>query len=467
MTRPVLLLISPPVVDGQRWWANRTANKPHLASLAGYVRDLVEPRLLELDLETQSPLEALLAEVDRALTPEVALVGLSAWTSMHFLGTRAVAERIRALRPDLPIVIGGHHATAVPDDFPAALCDFLVEGDGEHPLRGLCERLPFARTGERAVLRGAPFDQSNPAHIDWTTYGRPGAKERALWVGTSRGCAFQCSYCVEPGRGANYSRYEVDTQLDILEKLLALHGPSVIAFSDPLFGANRRWLESFLDGLERRNLPLLFWCETRADLMTRDLLERFKRCGFTVDFGLDTGSAAMVQRMHKAALPEVYLSRSKQTLEDANAVGLHHGVYLIFNYPGETPETVAETKAYVDSIGAGGGPMSGWLSAQSFFILPGTASYRAMAEDAARYGTEIRQPEWWRQRGDHHTMATDLLPSAAWRGREEELLAFFQWNEQVNARWAQRYPMDVLRFRYLYYYGSTGGTMSSAEGSLL
>ena len=466
MALRTLLLISPPVLHGQRWWANRIANKPHLASLTGFVRDLAATRTLELDLDSGTPLPLLLSQVDEALRGEVALVGISCWTSMHYLGARAVAERVRALRPELPIAIGGHHATAVPADFDREVCDWLIRGDGEHPLRRLCTDWP-GRPARLEVLEGGVFEQTDPSHIDWDHYLRPGERPRAVWVGTSRGCAFQCRYCVEPGRGAAYSRYEVPAQLDVLERLVEKHGPRVIAFSDPLFGANRHWLESFLDGVERRALPLLFWCETRADLMSPELLERFKRCRFMVDFGLDTGSRAMIERMQKAALPDVYLERARATLEGANRIGLPHGVYLIFNYPGETPETAAETRAFIDGLGAGGGPMSGWLSAQAFFILPGTSSYARMAEDQARFGSEIRNPRWWTQAGDHHALATDVLPSAAWRGREAELTAFQEWNQAVNLRWYLRYPPGVHEFREAFYGAGADMGEPRGEGSLV
>ena len=452
-----LLLIAPPVLFGQRWWANRIANKPHLASLAGHVRDLAEVHTLELDGIAGEAPAGLLAQVDQAVkelggADRIGLVGISCWTSLQYLGTVAVAQRVRELAPSIPIVIGGHHATAMSDDFDSATCDWLVRGDGEAALRQLCTGWP-ARPDAMQIIDGAPFDQSNPDGIDWAHYGRKGDRARVLWVGASRGCAFQCHFCVEPERGASYSGYSVQAQLDIVERLVDSHAPDVIAFSDPLFGANRRWLEGFLDGIERRALPLMFWCETRADIVSLDVLDRFKRCRFMVDFGLDTASETMAGRMGKAANPRLYLERARATFHHANAIGLHHGIYIVFNFPGETPETVRETQTWLESLAADTGPMAGWLSCQTFFILPGTPAWTRRRINAETYGTEIHHPNWWRREGDHYALATSVLPSAAWSGREHDLTAFQAWNHAINDTWSARYTPEVQAFRQGFYVG--------------
>ena len=80
--------------------------KPHLASLSGYVRDLADVRILELEFTKTDDGTAQLL-LDKELSESVDLVGISCWTSMHYLGTIAIAERVRHLFPDTPIVIGG------------------------------------------------------------------------------------------------------------------------------------------------------------------------------------------------------------------------------------------------------------------------------------------------------------------------------------------------------------------------
>jgi radical SAM superfamily enzyme YgiQ (UPF0313 family) len=456
MPRSTLLLIAPPVLYAATWWSARVASKPHLHSLAGFVRDISDVRILELDLQVPPSGEvgSLLAAIDEPLATAldaITLVGLSCWTSLHYLGAVAVARKIRALHPELPIVVGGHHATAVPTDFAddEHLFDFVVRGDGEHVLRSLCANPRRPPTTE--IIQGMPYELIDPACIDWASYPWHDAEKRVLWLALSRGCPFKCAYCAEPQRGTAWNHYAVEDALGILESLVRSHQPRVICFADPLFGANRKWTDALLDGILARGFSNMFWCETRADLVTPDLLDKFRACRFKVDFGLDTGSETMARRMVKSPNPSAYLRKARQTIAHANSIELFHDTYIVFNFPGETPETARETQDFVESIGDANGRSSGWVSSQSFFILPGTETYSRMGEYRRSFGTEIRHPTWWRETGDHNALATDVLPSDAFRFREHELQDFEQWQDTLNARRLQCQSSEVASFMKGFY----------------
>lgn len=454
-----VLLISPPVLYAPTWWSDAIGSKPHLYSLAGFVRDLADVQVIELEniLGAPTSLEAVdeyLEDLGTHLPLDgVDLVGISCWTSLHYLGAVEVARHVRREAPRVPIVVGGHHPTAMASDFMTdeRLFDFVVRADGEHALRALCTERP-ARGQQAQLIEGRPFDMRGPDHIDWASY--PWHREdRVLWLCSSRSCPFMCSFCAEPRRGMPWSSYAVDDLLGILDGLANTHAPRVVCFADPLFGAKRSWTLELLEGIKQRDWPTMFWAETRADLMTPELLELFRDCKFKLDFGLDTGDLSMVQRMNKAKAPERYLERARESLRCANRLGLLHELYLIFNYPGETPETVQNTQAFVESLAADTGSMSGWVSAQTYFILPGTDAYRQMEALHEEVGFEVRNPSWWRQRSDHHALATDVLASRDFEGRQDELLAFQRWQHDVNVAWIQRATVNTHLSRAAFYHG--------------
>jgi len=400
-------------------------------------------------------LRRVLTEVDRQLAAAldgVDLVGISCWTSLHYLGAVEVARRIRLARPELPIVVGGHHPTAVPLDFydDKRLFDFVVRSDGEHVLRRLVESRAV-RPPRTEIVTGERYEMNDPSRIDWQHYPWHGEAKRDLWICISRGCPFRCTYCAEPQRGTAWSHYSVAGALQVLEGLAQTHAPNVIAFADPLFGASRQWTEALVDGILARQLPTKFWCETRADLMTPQVLDKLRAANFKVDFGLDTGSETMATRMVKSPVPATYLRRAREILRHASAIDLPHDTYVLFNSPGETPETTRETMDFIESLAPQPGPVSGWVSGQTFFILPGTETYHRINDYRAQYGTEIRNPTWWRIEGDHNALATDVLPSTAWRGREQELLRFQEWQAHVNLGRTPRFTPQYQSFVNSFY----------------
>jgi radical SAM superfamily enzyme YgiQ (UPF0313 family) len=445
-----LLLIAPPVLYAPTWWSRKVASKPHLHSLAGFVRDIAQVKIVELDVQySGGELEPFLDGIDLGLD-QIDLVGISCWTSLHYLGAVALARKLRARRPELPIAVGGHHATAVPSDFFGGLFDFIVQGDGELALRELCEK-EAKRPARAEVMCPGPYSLSDPSRIDWEHYPWHDQAARVLWLGLSRGCPFKCAYCAEPQRGTSWPHYQIADALKILEGLRRTHDPHVICFSDPLFGANRPWTEALLDGISQLGLRNMFWCETRADLMTPALLDKMRACRFKVDFGLDTGSEIMARRMVKSPAPETYLRKAREIIRYVNSIDLFHDTYVLFNFPGETPDTARETMDFVENLVASDGPASGWVSSQSFFILPGTETYKRMDEYREIYGTEIRHPTWWRETSDHNVLATDILPSREYRGRENELRDFQKWQNTVNVARIRRQTPQTQAFMRSFY----------------
>ena len=102
MSRPTVLLLAPPVLYAGTWWSSKVASKPHLYSLAGFVRDIADVRITELDVNTAprpDDVARFLDGIDEQLAvDDIDLVGISCWTSLHYLGAVALARKIRARR---------------------------------------------------------------------------------------------------------------------------------------------------------------------------------------------------------------------------------------------------------------------------------------------------------------------------------------------------------------------------------
>src|SRR5436305_1859885 len=127
---------------------------------AGALEDSHEVRILDLRLHPDD-LETTLADCQ----PD--LVGLTGY-SMHVLRNLALCRQVKGLLPTCWTVVGGHHATLLPEDYFAPQVDLVVCGEGVHPFREILRLLEsgrevrdvpgvWSRIDGRFVSGGAPL----------------------------------------------------------------------------------------------------------------------------------------------------------------------------------------------------------------------------------------------------------------------------------------------------------------------
>ncbi|MDH3253063.1 MAG: B12-binding domain-containing radical SAM protein [Ignavibacteria bacterium] len=159
-----------------------------------------------LDLRLEKNLQQVLEE----FSPDV--VGITAYT-VHVNTVIGLFDRIKMWNPEVLTVVGGHHATVVPEDFVSPSIDVIVRGEGVFPFREIVLRhearrgfdnIPGVMT-QGADLRGEGF----PMTVDLDGMPFP---ERVLtakyrehyyseWmkplasIRTSKGCPYRCNFC--------------------------------------------------------------------------------------------------------------------------------------------------------------------------------------------------------------------------------------------------------------------------------
>ena len=76
-----------------------------------------------LDLRLDRDLEGALDY----FSPDV--VGITSYT-VHVNVVRKITEQIKEWNPEALVIVGGHHATVVPEDFVSPCIDIIVMGEG-------------------------------------------------------------------------------------------------------------------------------------------------------------------------------------------------------------------------------------------------------------------------------------------------------------------------------------------------
>ncbi len=193
------------------------------------------------------------------------LVGISSLFTAYGEEALRTAAVVREFCPDCRIVVGGHHATAMPERvMECAAVDYAIRGDGEAAMPALAKALRMGgslddvpgivqrkpggglRIAEPALMadleRYLPSDRSR---FSTAYYGRKG--KGAIVVVASRGCPLQCTYCCLGALShAIYRRRSVEGVLREIARAAETREVGFIDFEDENISLDRNWFLKLL-----------------------------------------------------------------------------------------------------------------------------------------------------------------------------------------------------------------------------
>ena len=418
MTRqPAVLLISPGILK----WTDMDFGLPHLVSMGGYLQAHVSVRVEVLDLNyeggDQRQLQRTLADLGPFL-----LIGVSCFSSFDYLRTLTLGRFLKGLYPDVPLVTGGYHASALPRDlvFDGSPFDAVIAGEGELPLLDIVRDLlgggrietPFH--GPRNVEE---LDTLPPYRWELLAryWGRAHDIGKKLQIYLSRGCPYHCTFCMERAkteyRWRAYSSGRAVEELQRLARFTDL-GRWVVNLADPLFGFRRRWRREVLEGIVRhRLLPRQYWTLTRSDDLDEDDVRLLGQARFSIGIGLESGSPDMLRRTQQGNEPGRYLDAMMRLARLSRAHGVRWATNIIVGHPGETPATLRETRDYVQALFSQAGETCGWLSIDPFRLYPGAYVHETMDTWERETGAHFYHRTWWKSWYDGPFRAEHIDPS--------------------------------------------------------
>jgi radical SAM superfamily enzyme YgiQ (UPF0313 family)/protein-L-isoaspartate O-methyltransferase len=418
VTAPAVLLVSPGVLRA----SDLDFGLPHLVSLGSDLKHHLRVRVEIVDLTWEGGDPEHLARLLTGLGP-FAVIGLSCYSSFDLLRCLAVGRFLKRLFPRVTLVAGGYHASALPEDllFDGSPFDAVVAGEGERPFRRLVETVLGGGRPEPRPARDLPEHLDDLPPYDWSLLDRywPRAHElgRKLQIYLSRGCPYHCTFCMERAKsGYAWRAFSPARAVEELVRLSRFTDLSrwVVNLADPLFGWQRAWRREVLEGILRAGLaPRQFWTLTRADDLHSEDVELLARARFSIGIGLESGSPTMLGIMQKGNTPERYLAALERLMDESRRFGLNWAANIIVGHPGETPETMVETRDFLRRLFTRAPETGGWLSVDPFRLYPGALVHEQMAEWSRRFGTRFYDPTWWKSWYDGPFRAQHVDPSAS------------------------------------------------------
>jgi radical SAM superfamily enzyme YgiQ (UPF0313 family) len=304
--------------------------------------------------------EARLAEAARAAD----VIGISCFTGHQIDRAVAAAERIRAVRPDLPLVWGGYHPSLYPETTVSSpLCDYVVTGQGEWMFLDLVERT--ARGDDVSATPGlwrkvAGAAQKNPGGppfrnleefprfpfelVPLKSFLIQSLTPRSISYHSSLGCPFRCNFCtVTEIYERRWSGFTPARVLRDVRYLVEQTGAESVEFYDNNFFVNDRRTAEIAQGLYDARLGVIWSGEARPDKIAEyddEMLGLLAKSGLRWLFiGAESGHdrvLEMMERDHSVA----------HILEAARKLA-RYGIKVTFSfnlgYPQEPDDNFART----------------------------------------------------------------------------------------------------------------------------
>lgn len=309
------------------------------------------------------------------------MAGITGYTNQVPI-VKDIAARLKAINPDVFIVVGGHHATVRPEDFNEAFIDLVVIGEGVGAIREIVERLKHGRNfndilglgipgaemryTEKRVhpeLDSLPFPDRTLTEKYRNNYFNEWLKPLAS-IRTSLGCTSRCNFCalwaITDGK---YLRRRPEL---VVEELKTIQETRIFFCDDESLCDVQR-MKRLGDLIREAGIQKEFFLYARVDTIIRhpELFRQWRDIGLTQVFvGMESFSNRRLEGLNKGITTE----------EQAQAVKIldDFGILLYANFivdPAFSREDFRELVRHVRKLN---------LKYASFSVLtplPGTALY--------------------------------------------------------------------------------------------
>lgn len=305
---------------------------------------------------------------------------------------------VKEAHPHAMTVLGGAHASImwkqILENYQQV--DGVIVGEGERTLVELCkygvaqgiDGLAVRDNDGKAVkprprkliedLDTIPFPawgmidvKKYPGRGEGVVNGVDLAKTPRMPVIFSRGCVGRCEFCSSWWLwGSRFRHRTARNMVDEMQLLYKQYGVTHFFFADDSLTVDRKATMELCDEIRKRGMGerIAWHATTRTDAVDEILLLRMKEAGcYEIAFGVETGSQPLLDSVGKGNTTEINTRAIRLTKQ----AGIRATALIMVGNPGETDNTVRETKKFLEttrpnSVGSVG----------SVWVLPGTAIYR-------------------------------------------------------------------------------------------
>jgi radical SAM superfamily enzyme YgiQ (UPF0313 family) len=228
-------------------------------------------------------------------------------------------------------------ATAIVRGEPELTVNEIARGNDLAGVRGI-SRLLNGQVVHHADQRPVPLGELPPpalALLPMQRYHYEVMGPRFTLFEMSRGCASACTFCLLKTYGDGVRRKPLENMIREIEEAVTRFGVRNAYFIDLELTVLRQQVIDLCRYLARKDPGLSWCCQTRLDLVDRELLQHMKRAGCRlIHAGVEAGSDRVLARTNK----NLTLAQIRKGMAAIKEAGIDTACFFMLGLPGAVEE---------------------------------------------------------------------------------------------------------------------------------
>lgn len=319
--------------------------------------------------QLKKPIDYVKLEIKR-LDPEIVGITCGSVTYQKCIET---AKAVKEVKPSCKVVVGGWHPSYLPESMlQHPEIDYAIIGEGENAMVKLASSIIESKGDQViATIPGVAFRYEGktimntpeiindldqipyparhllPMHIYDRSIDYLSVRPVDV-VNVIRGCPYDCAYCeIKKVSGQKCRAFSPHRVVDEIEYMVNNYGSKGIYFVGDNFTINKGHTVEVCNLIKKHELQIEWVCDTRVDLLSRDLLREMKSAGCkSIFFGIQSGSSRILRKLNI----NFSLEQVVQTFKLVREEGINIACSFMLGIPGETVDDMEATFRFAKDL---------------------------------------------------------------------------------------------------------------------
>jgi len=295
------------------------------------------------------------------------LVGISSNFTAYFDNVARLAQKLKA-ELDVPVFIGGHHATAFANEIrqKCSAIDYVLTGPAEDAVPEMLS------TVHNMSCKKPDWQDLIPAHELVTGDNYRLSCRNIVSLTATRGCPYKCEFCsIHNMFGRKMEYREPHRVLSEMQWCYENKNTRIFNFEDDNLSFHHTWFEQLLDLIRSdrtlKDIELSAMNGLCISSLNPPLLEKMADAGCRyLNLSLVTQDQNLRENLERPRYSDL-----ENVVETAQKLGLVVTVHIILGLPGQTYDEIKGSIDYLHDLGVLVGP-------SVFYIPPASEIYQKL-----------------------------------------------------------------------------------------